>query len=86
MDPSDFVEFGAGLGMGAIMTRSINGSFYDALEERSSMGVLTVPQTRAEIQALLDKLDVRLANGDLSEDTYTALTGKWEKRMSELGK
>ncbi|MFN8377125.1 MAG: SPFH domain-containing protein [Anaerolineae bacterium] len=42
------------------------------------------PQTKAEVQALLDQLDTKLMNGEISEDTYKRLTEKWEKRMSEL--
>jgi membrane protease subunit (stomatin/prohibitin family) len=43
------------------------------------------PQTKAEIQALLDSLDMQLATGKLSEEAYNRLTEKWQKRLSELG-
>jgi membrane protease subunit (stomatin/prohibitin family) len=42
------------------------------------------PQTKAEVQALLDNLDTKLMSGELSEDTYKRLHDKWEKRMQEL--
>lgn len=42
------------------------------------------PQTKAEVQALLDQLDTKLMSGEISEDTYKRLTEKWEKRLSEL--
>ena len=48
------------------------------------MSALTIPQTRAEIQFLLDKLDVGLANGRMSEDTYKKLTAKWTTRLQAL--
>jgi membrane protease subunit (stomatin/prohibitin family) len=43
------------------------------------------PQTVPEIRALLDQLDIRLANGELSETAYNRLVEKWEKRLKELG-
>jgi hypothetical protein len=43
------------------------------------------PQTPAEIQALLDNLDMRLANGEISESVYNKLYEKWEQRLKEMG-
>jgi membrane protease subunit (stomatin/prohibitin family) len=43
------------------------------------------PQTKAEIQALLDSLDMRLANGELSEAAYNRLVEKWQARLQALG-
>jgi membrane protease subunit (stomatin/prohibitin family) len=43
------------------------------------------PTTRAEVQALLDQLDAKLASGELSEAIYTKLSAKWEARLKELG-
>lgn len=43
------------------------------------------PQTKAEIQALLDSLDAKLASGELSEAVYTRLVDKWQKRLDEMG-
>ncbi len=43
------------------------------------------PQTKAEIQALLDSLDLRLANGELSEAAYNRLVEKWQARLQALG-
>ncbi len=42
------------------------------------------PQTPEEIQALLDALDMRLAMGEISEETYRMLTEKWKKRLDEM--
>jgi len=58
-------------------------SFANAMDARASIGVVTVPQTRQEIQTLLDKLDVRLANGEISEAIYKQVKEKWEKRLGE---
>lgn len=43
------------------------------------------PQTKEEIQALIDSLDMKLASGELSEDTHKRLVAKWEQRLKELG-
>lgn len=43
------------------------------------------PQTKEEIQALLDALDARLMSGDISEGVYKTLTEKWQQRLQQLG-
>ncbi len=43
------------------------------------------PQTREEIQALLDNLDMKLASGELSEEVYNRLYTKWQERLNQLG-
>ena len=43
------------------------------------------PQTRDEIQALLDNLDMRLASGAITQDTYNTLVAKWQARLKALG-
>ncbi len=42
------------------------------------------PQTKAEVQALIDNLDVKLMNGEISEAIYNRLVEKWQQRLSEL--
>jgi membrane protease subunit (stomatin/prohibitin family) len=42
------------------------------------------PQTKAEVQALLDNLDMKLANGQISEDTYKMLTTKWQEKLNSM--
>ncbi|MFW5691858.1 MAG: SPFH domain-containing protein [Chloroflexota bacterium] len=42
------------------------------------------PQTKAEVQALIDNLDVKLMNGELSEAVYNRLLAKWQARLDEL--
>ncbi len=44
-----------------------------------------VPQTAAEIKAYLDQLDMKLASGEIKEETYDKLYAKWEARLKELG-
>jgi membrane protease subunit (stomatin/prohibitin family) len=43
------------------------------------------PQTKEEVQALLDQLDMKLANGAITEDLYKKMSDKWEARLKELG-
>ena len=85
MDTSDWVEFGAGLALGGMMSRTIGNAFTDAMDSHSSMRALTVPQTRAEIQTLLDNLDMRFSKGEISEATYNSLSAKWQQRLKEMG-
>lgn len=40
--------------------------------------------TREQIQGMLDQLDVRLASGEISEDTYPRLAQRWETRLKSL--
>jgi membrane protease subunit (stomatin/prohibitin family) len=42
------------------------------------------PQTKEEIQAFLDQLDVKLMNGELNQDTYNRLYEKWQARLSSM--
>jgi membrane protease subunit (stomatin/prohibitin family) len=42
------------------------------------------PQTREEIQSLIDGLDNKLAAGEISESTYQRLVSKWEDRLKGL--
>ncbi|GAB4512618.1 MAG: hypothetical protein OHK0046_12430 [Anaerolineae bacterium] len=39
------------------------------------------PKSREQVQAMLDALDMRLANGEISEETYRRLAERWEKRL-----
>lgn len=84
MDFPDAVELGAGVAFGGILAHSVSNAFTDALDARSSMQALTIPQTRAEIQTLFDRLDVGLANGHISEPTYKTLVAKWTARLHAL--
>jgi membrane protease subunit (stomatin/prohibitin family) len=43
------------------------------------------PQTKEEIQALLDSLDTKLVSGEISEAVYNRLIEKWQKRLDEIG-
>jgi membrane protease subunit (stomatin/prohibitin family) len=45
----------------------------------------SAPQTKEEIEAMIDSLDVKLMNGEITEATYQRLLEKWQARLKELG-
>jgi membrane protease subunit (stomatin/prohibitin family) len=51
---------------------------------QSAASAPPVPQTRDEIQAMIDSLDVKLMNGEISEAIYERLLAKWQQRLTEL--
>lgn len=42
------------------------------------------PQSRADVTAALEKLDLRLMNGEISESLYNTLKEKWEAKLDEF--
>lgn len=50
-----------------------------------SLNAASAPQTREEIQQLLDGLDAQLAEGKLSEAAYDRLYARWQARLDALG-
>jgi membrane protease subunit (stomatin/prohibitin family) len=92
------VGLGAGVGMGAAMaqmlTQSMQGQQQPAQQQpqqaqqqgaQSGGAQSSAPRTAAEIQTMLDNLDARLIQGEISEDLYNKLYAKWESRLEELG-
>ncbi|MCC6613557.1 MAG: SPFH domain-containing protein [Anaerolineae bacterium] len=53
-------------------------------QTESSPAASASPQTKAEVQAMLDSLDMKLANGEISEAVYNRLVEKWQQRLSEM--
>jgi membrane protease subunit (stomatin/prohibitin family) len=43
------------------------------------------PQTKDDIQALIDGLDMKLASGEISEAVYNRLVAKWQERLDSMG-
>jgi membrane protease subunit (stomatin/prohibitin family) len=84
---------GAGIGMGAgmaglmaqAMQQATQPKAPSATEAPAAAAAPANPQTPAEVQAMLDNLDMRLASGEISESTYDKLYAKWEARLKELG-
>lgn len=42
------------------------------------------PQTKADVQKILDDLDMKLMDGEISEAIYTRMYAKWEARLEEM--
>jgi hypothetical protein len=34
---------------------------------------------------MIDSLDMKLMNGEISEETYKSLVAKWQERLKQLG-
>jgi membrane protease subunit (stomatin/prohibitin family) len=83
---SEGLGLGAGIGMGAGLGGMIAQAMAGAQQQQPQQAATpTTPTTKAEVQALLDNLDMRLANGEISESIYEKLTAKWQKRLDEMG-
>ena len=54
-------------------------------QQQAAPAANSSPQTRAEVLALRDSLDMKLATGEISEAIYNRLVEKWQQRLSELG-
>lgn len=50
----------------------------------SAQSSATGPMTREKIEEMLDKLDERFANGEISEQVYLNMQSKWQKRLEQL--
>jgi membrane protease subunit (stomatin/prohibitin family) len=78
------VGLGAGVGMGAAMAQMLSQSMQQPARQQEGAPATSIPQTVQEIQEMLDSLDARLMNGEISEDLYNKLRSKWETRLEEL--
>ncbi len=83
MNMSDWLQLGAGLQMGRMMTGAIAENFQRANTSPDVDVPLIIPTTRAQIQSLLDLFDLRLATGEFSEEIYKQLTTKWNARLEQ---
>jgi len=91
------MSLGAGMGMGAGMAGVMAQAMQQATAPKQAPAAPAEaapaaaaappanPQTPAEVQTLLDQLDTRLANGEISESTYNRLYAKWEQKLKDLG-
>jgi membrane protease subunit (stomatin/prohibitin family) len=78
------VGLGAGVGMGAAMAQMMSQSMQQPAQQQGGGAAPSTPSTAQEVQDMLDNLDARLMNGEISEDLYNQLRSKWEKRLEEL--
>lgn len=80
------VGLGAGVGMGAAMGQMLVQSMQQPHPQaQAAPAVPATPTTAAEIRATLDNLDMQLAAGKISEETYNKLYAKWEAKLKEMG-
>ena len=81
------VGLGAGMGMGVAMAQMLSQSMQQPAKQQApaASAASGTPKTVEEVRATLDNLDMRLAAGEISEDTYKKLYAKWEARLKELG-
>jgi membrane protease subunit (stomatin/prohibitin family) len=78
------VGLGAGLGMGTAMAQMMAQSMQQPAQQAAAGAATATPTTPQEIRNLLDNLDARLMNGEISEDLYNKLYAKWEARLEGL--
>lgn len=77
---------GAGVGIGQAMTTAITSGMQKSQPAPAApaqpAAASEPPVTKASIEQALTKLDIRLANGDLSEATYNRLRENLEKALA----
>jgi len=82
---------GAGLGMGMGMAGMMAQAFQQqqpaapAPAPAPAAAAPAAPTTAAEVQSIIDNLDMRFSMGEISEDNYNRLMQKWQQRLKELG-
>jgi membrane protease subunit (stomatin/prohibitin family) len=79
------VGLGAGIGLGAQMAGMMGQAFQSGQQQAGPAPAAATPQTKEQIQQMLDNLDLRFSNGQITEDTYKQLTAKWQARLKEMG-
>lgn len=82
------VGLGAGIGLGAglggMVVQAMQGSMQPQAPAAAASQTAT-PQSKGDVQSLIDNLDLRLANGEIDQATYNRLVEKWQKRLDEMG-
>ena len=79
------VGLGAGIGLGAQLAGMMGQAFQSGQQQAGPTPATATPQTKEQIQQMLDNLDLRFSNGQITEDTYKQLTSKWQARLKEMG-
>jgi membrane protease subunit (stomatin/prohibitin family) len=77
------VGFGAGIGLGQAMAGAFAGGQKPA-DSAGAAAAAAAPTSAAEVQALLDSLDMRLAKGEIDQATYGKLSEKWQARLKDM--
>lgn len=50
----------------------------------ASSAAPAAPQTKEQIQAMLDNLDMKLANGEITEAVYNKMVAKWQEKLDSM--
>lgn len=79
------VGLGAGIGLGSQLAGMMGQAFQSGQQQAGPAAASASPQTKEQIQQMLDSLDLRFSNGQITEDTYKQLTAKWQARLKEMG-
>ncbi len=74
------IGLGAGIGLGQVMAQGITSGMN--APAAGAAAASSGAATKAEIQNALTKLDVRFANGDISETAYNTLRANLEKALA----
>jgi len=77
------VGLGAGMGIGSAMAQMMTQAMQQQQQAGTQPIATQIPQTAEEIQSALDNLDMRLANGEISEEVYKMLQEKWTARLKD---
>jgi membrane protease subunit (stomatin/prohibitin family) len=73
---------GAGVGIGQAMANAMSSGMQKPTPQNAEPSAAAAPATKASIQNALTNLDIRLANGDISEATYNRLRENLEKALA----
>ncbi|MBI2845483.1 MAG: SPFH domain-containing protein [Chloroflexi bacterium] len=76
---------GAGLGAGVGIGTAMAQAMAEAMRSGQPQEPPAAKMTKAQIQEMLDALDVSLAQGKISEATYNSLKAKWEQKLKDAG-
>jgi membrane protease subunit (stomatin/prohibitin family) len=88
-DGSGVAGLGAGLGAGMGIGQAMAGAMQSGMSRPTpspapeAAAAAAAPASKAAIQTALTNLDIRLANGDLTEATYNKLRANLEKALGE---
>jgi membrane protease subunit (stomatin/prohibitin family) len=83
-NPGGAAGTGVGLGAGIGLGQAMAGAFQNQMGGKAGGVEFGTPRTAGDVRALLDSLDVRLANGEIDQSTYDRLSAKWQSRLDEM--
>jgi membrane protease subunit (stomatin/prohibitin family) len=85
--PGGAAGTGVGLGAGIGLGQMLAGAFAQPQQQQQpaqQQAAPAAPTTRVEIEAAIENLDIRLANGEISEETYKNLLAKFQAKLDTM--